>query len=455
MSVVATKQEVVDKYLRLYKNNIDEINTYGADFLNNKRQEAFDEFKEKGFPHKKNERYKYTFLQPFFEYDYKSNFSPNTYQVNLDEIFKCDIPELDTYTVLTLNGNYYTRNNPAESLPKNVVVTSMQEASQKYPELLKKHFDKYAQKHEEGLVAFNTMFSQDGIFVHVPKNVVLDKPLQIINVALSERDLLINHRNLIVMDENSQANIVVCDHTLCFRRYLTNSVTEFYLGDNANLEYNKIQNENNESIQIGHTYVHQEQNSYSRFNTITLHGGLVRNNLNIRLLGENAESQAQGLFLTDRKQHVDNYTNIEHVKPHCQSTQLYKGILDDQATGAFNGKIHVYPDAQKTVAYQTNNNIQLTDDAKMHSKPTLEIYADDVKCSHGATSGQLDEKAMFYLRSRGIKYEEARFLLLYAFADEIISKISVEPLQMRIHELVDRRLRGELSRCHNCQITCD
>jgi len=454
MSTTLSNTDITNKYLDLYNENIDQINTNGAELINNIRKNAYEEFKKLGFPHRKSENYKYTFLQPLFEYDYKANFTPDTYQVNLDEVFKCDIPELDTYVVLMLNGAYYKRNNPANNLPENVVVCSMVEASEKYPDIVQKHFNKYAHNDKESLLAFNNLFAQDGIFIHVPKNTVLDKPIQIINVSLSERDLLINHRNLVVLDENAQANIVVCDHTLCFKRYLTNSVTEIYLGQNANLEYNKVQNENNESIQLAHTYVHQERDSQSRFTNITLHGGLVRNNLNVKLMGEGANNQSHGLFLTDRKQHVDNYTNIEHTQPHGESTQLYKGILDDQATGAFNGKIHVYPDAQKTLAYQTNNNILLTDEAKMNSKPTLEIYADDVKCSHGATAGQLDEQAMFYLRSRGINHKEARFLLLYAFADEIINKITIEPLRYRIHDLVDRRLRGDLSRCHNCQVSC-
>jgi Fe-S cluster assembly protein SufD len=215
-----------------------------------------------------------------------------------------------------------------------------------------------------------------------------------------------------------------------------------------------VQNEHNQSVQLTNTFVHQERDSRSDSNFITLHGGVVRNNLWVSLNDENCENNALGLFLADQDQHVDNFTYVNHKKPNCLSNQLYKGILDDKATGAFNGRIHVWQDAQKTLAYQKNNNILLTDDATMNSKPQLEIYADDVKCSHGATVGQLDEEGLFYLRSRGISQKESRLLMMYAFADEVLSHIKLPALRDRITELVDKRLRGELSRCNNCKMKC-
>ncbi|MBE9518667.1 MAG: Fe-S cluster assembly protein SufD, partial [Bacteroidetes bacterium] len=243
--------------------------------------------------------------------------------------------------------------------------------------------------------------------------------------------------------------------TLSPHMFLTNSVTEAYTGENADLDLLRLQNEHNNSCQVTNTWINQDRYSRCQHGTITLHGGIVRNNLRINMEGEGAETSALGLFLTDKMQHVDSYTVIEHSNPHSTSNQYYKGVLDDSSTGVFNGKIHVHPDAQKTEAFQTNNNILLSDTAKMHTKPRLEIYADDVKCSHGATVGQIDEEALFYLQSRGIPKEEGRLMLMDAFTWDVISKIKQPSLQDRITELVGKRLRGELSRCNNCAMHCE
>jgi Fe-S cluster assembly protein SufD len=227
-----------------------------------------------------------------------------------------------------------------------------------------------------------------------------------------------------------------------------------YAGRGSALNFVRVQNEHNKSTQVTNAYIRQMDNSRVTTNYITLHGGMIRNNVYVNLDGTGAENKALGLFLVDQKQHVDNFNYINHLKPDCTSTQLYKGILDEEATGAFNGKIHVWQDAQHTMAYQKNANILLTDSAKMHTKPQLEIYADDVRCSHGATVGQLDPDAMFYLRSRGIPFTESRHLLMYAFAEEVLKEIRLPALRERITNLVDKRLRGELSRCNNCKMKC-
>jgi Fe-S cluster assembly protein SufD len=339
-------------------------------------------------------------------------------------------------------------------LPEDISACGFAEASIKYPEIFSKYYSASAGSSEDGLVALNTLFAQDGVFIHIPKNTVLGKPLQIINISYSFKNLRIFRRNLIVADENSQARIIICDHTLCKRSYLTNSLTELYVNENSFIDYSKIQNENNLSTQISNTFINQKQNSNVTTNTISLHGGLIRNNVFVSMNGEGSENNLYGLYLCDQQQHVANFTNVRHEKPHCKSNQLFKGILDDKATASFNGKIYVSPDAQKTEAFQRNNNILLSDDAKIYTKPHLEIYADDVKCSHGATVGQLDNEALFYIKTRGISEKEAKYLLMYAFANEIISKISVPYLKERIIDLVDKRLRGELSRCNDCNISC-
>jgi Fe-S cluster assembly protein SufD len=227
-------------------------------------------------------------------------------------------------------------------------------------------------------------------------------------------------------------------------------VTEVFVGENAHFDYFKVQNEHNDSVQVSHMFINQEAATNVQTSTVTLHGGLVRNNLNVKLNGEGGENRAYGLFVTDKTQHVDNYVFVEHAKPNCTSNQMFKGILDEKSTGAFTGKILVDRDAQKTNGYQKNSSILLTDDVRMDSRPQLEIYADDVKCGHGGTVGQLDEDALFYLRARGIAEREARLMLMYAFAHEILNEIKVKPLKERMSDLIDKRLRGELSRCNNC-----
>jgi Fe-S cluster assembly protein SufD len=454
MSDVNLLTGIKKELIEIYNHNSGRINNNIGPQVNRFREKALSDFNIAGIPDRKNEAYRYTNIEPFFKGDYSSEFSGDTFfKINLEEIFSCDVPELDTYVVILLNGFYY-QGNGLQILPENITVCSLAEASIRYPEIFEKYYSQNAGTSVDGLVALNTLFAQDGIFVYIPKNTVLDKPLQIINICYSFKSLRIFRRNLIVSEENTKASIIACDHTLSNRSYLTNSLTEIFANDNSCIDYSKIQNENSLSAQISNTFVNQQKNSNLTANTITLHGGLIRNNVFVNLNGEGSENNTYGLFLCDQQQHVSNYTYIRHEKPYCRSNQLFKGILDDKATGAFNGKIYVNRDAQKTEAYQRNNNILLSADARMNTKPHLEIYADDVKCSHGATVGQLDNEALFYIRSRGINNKEAKYLLMYAFANEIISKINVFYLKERIIDLVDKRLRGELSRCNDCNIKC-
>jgi Fe-S cluster assembly protein SufD len=324
---------------------------------------------------------------------------------------------------------------------------------EQYPDLVNAHLGKQALV-SDSYIALNTAFSRDGFFLYAPKGATMDKPIQIINVLLSDEELMIQQRNLYILEPGSNVSIVVCDHSLSAQKFLSNSVTEIEVGENAFLDYSNIQNEHNDSVQLTHTYIHQQANSTVRSMVISLHGGVIRNNLNIKLDGEGCDTHAYGLLLTDTKQHVDNFVFIDHAKPHCTSNQMYKGVLDDESTGAFTGRILVSRDAQKTLAYQKNSSLLLTNDARMNAKPQLEIYADDVKCSHGATIGQLDDEALFYLRSRGIGVDEARLMLMNAFALEILNEIKIEPLKLRMNELIEKRLRGELSQCNNCAMHC-
>jgi len=445
--------ELINEYATLFLQNKEALD-HSAPAIKNYRGGALENLNDNGFPGKKDEIYKYTWLSPDFRNHYKKYFVPRNITFDIGEIFQCDIPELDTNVILLVNGFYHAKGQLLTTLPNGVVFGSFAEAAKKYPEIIEKHYNKYAKNKDDSFVALNTAFAQDGVFIYVPKGVVSDKSFQIVNMLLSDEDIMVQHRNLFIFEENSDAKVLVCDHTLSPKSFLTNSVTEVYVGKGATLDLTRIQNEHNSSKQLTHSFIHQEGHSHFNSNNITLHGGLVRNNMQVVLAGEYAEAHLYGLFLLDKMQHTDNYTYIEHLSPNCSSNELYKGILDDMSTGAFNGKIYVHREAQKTNAYQRNNNILLSGDAKINSKPQLEIYADDVKCSHGATVGQLDEEALFYLRSRGIDEKESRLLLMYAFAHEIINNIKETALRERMDGLVDKRLRGELSKCNKCSMHC-
>jgi Fe-S cluster assembly protein SufD len=370
------------------------------------------------------------------------------------EKFRCDVTNLDAHGLVLLNGFYPTLNEKLKQLPSGVWVGSLNEAATKFSDIIEKHYGKYAKNDTDGLIYLNTAMASDGVFVYVPKGVVLKKPGQIVDLVDSEEDMFNQHRNLIIVEENAEISLIICDHTLSPQKFLTNAVTEVYIGENSHFDIIRVQNEHNNACKITHTFIHQESNSYASSNNITLHGGLVRNSTYHYLGGKGSQSYSYGLFLSDKFQHVDNFVSVDHAYPDCTSNQLFKGVLDDMATGVFNGRILVRKDAQRTLAYQRNNNILLTDDAKMDTKPQLEIFADDVKCSHGATVGQIDEDALFYLQSRGIGKREARLMLMFGFAHEVIQNIRIEPLRERMDNLVMQRLNGELSRCASCMVKC-
>jgi Fe-S cluster assembly protein SufD len=446
--------EITDRYAGLYKGNIDKIESVSSPLLNSFRTGAFENFLNLGVPTKKNEAYRYTNLDTFFRHEYSSVFLPVAKDFEKAEKFRCDVEDLNTYGLVLLNGFYPTLTNKIRTLPEGVLIGSLSEAALKYSTLVEKHYGKYAASNTDGLIHLNTAMASDGVFVHVPAGATVSKPVQVVNLVDSDTDQFNQHRNLIIVEPGAEFTLIICDHTQSPQKFLTNAVTEVFVGENARFDIIRVQNEHNNAGKITHTFIHQEKNSVATSNNITLHGGLIRNSTYHYLTGENAESSSLGLYLADKWQHIDNFVNVEHLAPNCTSNQLFKGVLDDMSTGAFNGRIYVNSIAQGTRAYQRNSNILLTDDAKMDTKPQLEIFADDVKCSHGATVGQIDESALFYLRSRGISMKEARLMLMFGFAHDVIQNIRIEPLRERMDNLVMQRLRGELSRCASCMVKC-
>ncbi|MGQ7868321.1 Fe-S cluster assembly protein SufD [Sunxiuqinia sp. sy24] len=450
MTLTANKVALSEKYTELFYANRSLLDEGSSDLLNRMREIAIKRFEQGGIPGFKNEDYKYTNLERVFGKSFRHLFQYQPVDVDLNEAFRCDVPQLDTDVVLLVNGWYYAKNQPLSNLPKGVVVGSLKQIANEQPVLVKNYLNRQAGLSEDPVVALNTAFAQDGFFMYVPDQAVVEKPIQVINLMRADEPVFATQRNLIIAGKNSQAKVIFCDHTMSSSDFMTNSVTEVFVGQDAVLDVYTIQNQNNQANSVNSSFFRQEANSNLLSSVATLHGGLIRNNLKVEMAGEHAEANLYGMSFTDKNQHVDNFTNIEHAVPNCLSNQVYKNVLDEDSVGAFTGRIHVVRDAQNTNAFQRNNNVLLTDSAKMNTKPQLIIDADDVKCSHGATVGQIDEEALFYLRARCIGEAEARMILMNAFAHEVVQNIRVEPLRDRIDELVEKRLRGELARCHAC-----
>lgn len=455
MSIIHEKISQTDRLVSLFEQNKEILNQGSSPILNRIREVSVKRFAQIGIPDFKHEDYKYTNLKPAFEKSYRQELIRESGLINLNEVFKCNIPQLDTHLVFLVNGWFYSGNNPGAGLPKGVVLESLEQIANEQPELLQNYLNRQAGLSNDPMVALNTAFSKDGFFIHIPKGAVIEKPIQIINLLSSDDNLMATQRNLIVAEAGSQVKVLVCDHTLTSASFLYNSVSEVFVGEDALVDVYTIQNHHNKSTTINSSFYRLQRNSNLVTGTVSLHGGLIRNNLRVTFNGDHSEANVNGISFTDKKQHVDNFTMIEHAMPNCLSNQIYKNILDDESTGAFSGRIHVARDAQQTNAFQRNNNVLLSDKARMQTKPQLIIDADDVKCSHGATVGQINEEALFFLRARGIGEKEARMMLMNAFAREVVQKISIEPLRDRIDELIEKRLKGEISRCHDCDYQCN
>ncbi len=451
MNVTCRIVNLQEEYTGLYNDHQSLLQSGAPEKMNALRAKGMKVFEKLGIPTNKVEDYKYTNLQPFFKGSLNIAFTNESAHTDVTEHFHCEVPQLSTYNIFLVNG-WYSHQNDVSELPKGVIVGSIREKAKEFPELFEKYYGETAPLEKDGMVAMNTAFAQDGAFIYVPKGVVVDRPIQMVNVMTGNADRLVFQRNLVIVEENSQVKMMMCDHTMTPNKFVINNVTEVFANEKSVFDVYNVQNQHNLTTQVAGLYVHQKQHSNILTNTLTLHAGMARNNIRVTMADEHCESHMYGLYLSDKNQHVDNFTFIDHAKANCQSNELFKGVMDDAATAAFTGCVLVRKDAQKTNAYQSNNNLLLTESAKINSRPQLEIYADDVKCSHGATVGQLDDEAMFYLRARGISEPEARILLMYAFAYEVLEKIRVEPLKEQIRDLVERRFRGELDKCDSCVV---
>ena len=444
------------QYIELYEQAREMIFSHAPEAMNAVRDEAFEDFRRQGFPSKKVERYKYTDIQKLFAPDYGVNLNRLEIPVDPYEAFRCDVPNLSTSLYFVVNDMFYRDDKPKGHLPEGVIVGSLRD----YPDLMAQYYSRLAKTSDDAITALNTMLAQDGMLVYVPKNVKVDRAIQVINILKATPqnaqrqvpDLMVNRRVLIILEEGAEIKMLFCDHAADDRNFLATQVIEAYVGENASLDLYCLEETHYKNVRLSNVYIDQQANSRVNHNVITLHNGVTRNKLDLTLSGEGAECECYGCVIADKEQHVDNNTLITHKVSHCTSHELYKYVLDDKSTGAFAGRVLVEHGAQKTVSQMTNQNLTATKEARMYTQPMLEIYADDVKCAHGSTVGQLNDAALFYMRQRGISLDEAKLLLQNAFINEVIDHMRLEPLRDRLHYLVEKRFRGELNKCTGCKL---
>ncbi len=408
--------------------------------LNILRREAMQRFQELGFPTIRNEEWKYANIMPAIALPFALSAGGNASALTQDHVNSFAIQGVDAHVLVFINGIYSREFSQVGHLPNGVIVGNVAEILKQSPDSLTEYFTHKSEK-SEAFTALNAALAQDGAFIAIPNGVLVETPVHIMMITDSASGpVMVHPRHIITCGRSSGATIIHSAHTIGTNAGFTNSVANITVAENANLRQYIVQNDSDTAYSVQSTFVRQERDSRYSAVTVTLGGAFVRNNHNAVLGGENSEANYYGVALGSKRQLIDNHTLADHATPHCQSNELYKYILDDRSTGVFNGKIIVREDAQKTNAYQSNKTILLSDTATINTKPQLEIFADDVKCSHGATSGQLDEEALFYMRSRGITADKARALLLHAFAVDVLEHITLEPLRIALDHLIAERL---------------
>jgi Fe-S cluster assembly protein SufD len=426
------KEKLVSSFMA-FENQVD-VDSY----VHGIRTEAIKTFETNGFPTKKEEAWKYTSLNKILKQNF-SVFPKQENAIEYSDVKKYFIHDIDTYKIVFIDGKYSSHLSQTTHDGMDVCLMSAALSKPKYRLVIENYFNKAATN--DSLSSLNTAFSSEGAYIHIPKNKLVEKPIQIIHFSTgNESALMLQPRNLIVVDENSHVQIIERHQSLTENSVLTNSVTEVYANKRAIVDYYKIQNDNQNASLIDNTFIKQKQESHASVHTFTFGGNLTRNNLNFYQHGERIDSTLKGVTIIGDKQHVDHNTLVHHIEPNCESHQDYKGIFDDSATGVFNGKVVVEKEAQKTNAFQANNNILISDKSTINTKPQLEIFADDVKCSHGCTIGQLDEDALFYMKTRGIPEKEAKALLMYAFANNVLESVKIPEIKARINKLIANKL---------------
>jgi Fe-S cluster assembly protein SufD len=437
-SITETKPNT-ERYLAKFEERQKEWAQDGNSWVLPLRQEAIKSFGEQGFPHRKMEEWRTTNVKAIAGTPFADAPEVDPQEV-AKEIEPFAFRDKNCHVLVFINGRPAKSLWSVDDLPKGLTLMTMKEAIQSEGELVRANLGQHARMDENPFVALNTAFMDDGYFIHVERGVITEKPIHVLYYSVTEGEPTITHpRNLVVAEESSQVRVIESFAGRADEVYFTNAVTEMKGEANCHVDHNKLQRESEAAYHLHTIHIDQERDSHISNHAISLGSKLMRNDINVTMNDENIECMINGLYLGHNEQLLDTHTRMDHAKPHCHSIELYKGILDDKARGVFSGKILVREDAQKTDAIQSNHGLLLTDDALINTRPQLEIFADDVKCTHGATVGQLDKNALFYLRSRGIREEQARALLISAFANEIVDEIKIDWLSEYIHELVTER----------------
>jgi len=440
MNQVSAKVENKEFYTELFRKFESGLNGHSKTYIHSLRRNAIDQFREMGFPTQQNEEWKYTSIAPLLKHNFVPADSKAEIQLNKEALSKYSIKDLQFSLFVFVNGLFSRQLSQPLPEAEKIKFESLAASDLHNAAFIEKHFGKYV-KTDNGFTALNTAFAYDGAVIHIPENTVLENPVHLLFLSGDDnKEILSQPRNLIVAGKHSKVHIIESFYSISDNPYLLNSVTEIILEENALINFDRIQNESDKAFHINRTHVQQYRSSNFMSHVVTLSGSLVRNDVISVLSEPGSEAHFYGLYLVDGKRHVDNHTLIDHAAPHCHSNELYKGILDEKSRGVFNGKVIVRKDAQKTLAYQSNKNLLLSHFAKIDTKPQLEIFADDVKCSHGATVGQLDMESLFYLRSRGISKERARSILIKAFASDVIEEMENTQLRDSLNERILNRL---------------
>jgi Fe-S cluster assembly protein SufD len=439
-TLTATSTRPEARFLHAFELQADTALNGSNAHLTTLRRKAIARFEALGFPGRKAEAWKYTPITRTLQHTYTIQPVPPLPKLSQADLAQAAIPELDAYWVVLVNGQFIPElSTPATALPQGVILTSLQHAAQAYPELFTTYFAQKLDYESDPFLALNLAFARDGFFLYLPPQTALDRPVHVVHWIEVDEDLFLQPHHVVVVAQEASLQLLYSGHSRSAARTFTNAVTELYIGRGAQVAHYDLRLENNTASGIYSTQAYLEQESQYTNHTLTLDGALVRNNVQVRFEGEAGEAHLYGLFLGRGTMHIDNHTMIDHAVPNCVSNELYKGILDDASTGVFNGKVLVRPHAQKTNAYQSNKSIVLTETARMYAKPELEIYADDVRCTHGAACGQLNEEGIFYLRARGLPVQKARALMLLAFARDVLDQIAVAPLRAYLDDLVAQR----------------
>lgn len=446
--------EALRQYVELYRDHRDLIDSHSAPALNALRPVAYKTLESMDLPRKGAEDYEHTDLSALLAPDYGINVARVPIDVNPAASFRCDVPHMSTSLFFLINDSYAESKGAHKGLPEGVTVTGLRDFAIRYPEIVSAYYGRLADI-ENPIVALNTLLCQDGMVLYVRRGVKVEKPLQLVNILHNGTPLMAVRRLLVILEEEAEARLLVCDHTqVPDVNFLALETVEIYAGERSRFDLYTLEESNEATSRLSALYLQQEAGSNVLIDGITLYNGTTRNEYHTRFNGSDAELHLYGMGIEDAGRHLETYSRIEHAVPGCRTDELFKYVVDDRATGSFTGRIYVAKGASKTEAYQANRNLVGSPEAKMYSKPQLEIYNDDVKCSHGTAIGQLDEMQLFYMRTRGLSETQARLLLKQAFMADVIDGVRLEQLRDRLRHLVERRFAGEAAGCGSCSLQC-